>query len=162
MRPGPAPQPAHLKALRGNPKHEVKRVEIMPTIMTEAPECPPHLTGYAFDEWRRISAECVRLHLLVSADVNAFAAYCQAYGTWRNGVELLNEAEKADPATRGLLVDTADGKSVKLNPLVLAVERAADKMVKYAAEFGLTPAGRSRLAAGLPAQAGKFAGFIAH
>jgi len=162
MPKGPAPQPAHLKLLRGNPKHEARRIEIEPELVTAVPEAPVYLVGYAFDEWRRISAECSRLRLLTSVDTQALAAYCQSYAVWRNAVELLNEAAKKDTVMRGLIVESTSRKySHMTNPLVIIARDAADKMVRYAAEFGLTPAGRARLAAGLPAKQGKFTGFLA-
>jgi P27 family predicted phage terminase small subunit len=60
-----------------------------------------------------------------------------------------------DPATCGLTIKTR-GNPVP-NPLVNVAEKAAAAMVKYAAEFGLTPAARSRVStAGSGATESKF------
>ncbi|HEY2526373.1 MAG TPA: P27 family phage terminase small subunit [Xanthobacteraceae bacterium] len=53
-------------------------------------------------------------------------------------------AEK-DPITSGLVVKK-NGNATP-NPLVAIAEKAARAMVRYAAEFGLTPAARSRISA---------------
>ena len=56
-------------------------------------------------------------------------------------------AEK-DPATSGLLVKRADGNDGP-NPLVGIARRAADDMVSLAGHFGMSPAARARISAGV-------------
>ena len=46
---------------------------------------------------------------------------------------------------RGLLSKSAAGTPLQ-SPLVLTIRHAANDMVRYAAEFGLTPAARTRIA----------------
>jgi phage terminase small subunit len=53
-----------------------------------------------------------------------------------------------DPATRGLLVKTAEGASI--NPVVKVARRAAADMLRLASEFGMTPSARARIRAGIP------------
>jgi P27 family predicted phage terminase small subunit len=66
-----------------------------------------------------------------------------------------------DGATRGLLVKRLDGNAAR-NPLVKIAADAASDMVRYAAEFGFSPAARARIAAGVHAQPdGKFDGLLA-
>jgi hypothetical protein len=56
--PGPPPTPAKLLLLRGNsghrPKHRLSGPE--PERPQECPELPPHLSGYAADEWWRVAS----------------------------------------------------------------------------------------------------------
>jgi P27 family predicted phage terminase small subunit len=60
-----------------------------------------------------------------------------------------------DPATSGF--DAQDQRRQPApNPLVNAADNAAAAMVRYAAEFGLTPAARSRVSAAEPAAESKF------
>ena len=69
----------------------------------------------------------------------------------------------SDPVMSGLLVRTTMGDA-RRNPLVKVAADAADDMLKFAAEFGLTPVARARLgAAGWdpPKGGGKFDGFLA-
>jgi P27 family predicted phage terminase small subunit len=49
-----------------------------------------------------------------------------------------------DPITYGLMVRSAKGNAVP-NPLVWVANAAMRDMVKYAAEFGMTPSSRSRI-----------------
>ena len=50
-----------------------------------------------------------------------------------------------DQLTRGLMIKTTIGNAVQ-NPLVGTANKAASDMVRYAAEFGLSPVARARLA----------------
>jgi P27 family predicted phage terminase small subunit len=63
---------------------------------------------------------------------------------------------------RGLILKSKYGDAIQ-NPLVSIVRKAASDMVRYASEFGLTPAARSRIAAGVRAEReeSKFAGLLA-
>ena len=143
--PGPRPIPTHLKLLRGNPgKQALNKGEPQPLIEERPPESPPFLLGYACDEWYRVATELHRLKLLTLVDTQVLAAYCHAYGTWRYAVETLNEMAARDPATHGLMVRGKQGGAMQ-NPLVLTARQAANDMVRYAAEFGFSPAARSRI-----------------
>ncbi len=64
-----------------------------------------------------------------------------------------------DPNTRGLMIKSKKNSATP-NPLIWIAANAARDMVKYAAEFGFTPASRTRIAAGHTPQASKFAGLL--
>jgi P27 family predicted phage terminase small subunit len=87
--PGPPPTPTRLKLLRGNPGHQKLRPEPEPLIPEICPKPPPHITGYAADEWWIIAPELHRLGLLTRVDVPVLAIYCHAYGQWRLAAETL-------------------------------------------------------------------------
>jgi phage terminase small subunit len=61
-----------------------------------------------------------------------------------------------------LLIKSADGNP-RLNPVLRAANRAALDMLKFAAEFGLTPAARVHIVAGVYGGCGaaKFDGLLA-
>jgi phage terminase small subunit len=63
-----------------------------------------------------------------------------------------------------LLIRSVTGDA-RINPLQRACDRAADAMVRYASEFGFTPAARARIAAGIgdftPPGGSKFSDLIA-
>jgi P27 family predicted phage terminase small subunit len=72
-------------------------------------------------------------------------------------------AEMRAEQARGLVVRGAMGGAVE-NPLLYISRKAAADMMKYAAEFGLTPAARSRVAGRGKSddeQGSKFAGLLA-
>lgn len=164
MSPGPRPIPTHLKVLRGNPgKRALPQNEPEPTPLLEVPDAPVFLQGYARVEWNRIAEELVRLNLLTVVDINVLAAYCVAYSRWRTAEEALVEMARRDPVLAGLMLRVGKHGTPMQNPLVGTAARAAADMVKYAAEFGLTPSARARIAAGplATAKANKFTGLIA-
>src|SRR4029079_11570849 len=111
-------------------------------------------------EWLRQAPELHALGLLTILDLQTFAAYCQAYGRWRDAEETLATMAERDDDARGLLVRNGKG-DVRTNPLVRIAGQAAEEMVRFAGEFGMTPAARSKLVAGIGRQPrGKFDGLI--
>jgi P27 family predicted phage terminase small subunit len=145
---GPRPIPTHLKLLRGNPgRQKLNENEPQPEIPPNIPAPPAFLNGYALEEWHRVERELYALKLLTNVDINPLAAYCVAYQRWRDAEEMLHDMAKRDGVTRALLIKGTKGVAVR-NPLVAVARQAALDMVRYASEFGLTPAARSRIAAG--------------
>ena len=158
---GRPPVPTHLKVLRGNPGHRALHAEPEPAVALAVPAPPSFLMPYAQDEWTRIAEELYRLGCLTVADLNTLAAYYQAYGHWRTAEEALAKMRERDPLTAAIMLKTRNGNAMP-NPLLIAANKAASDMIRYASEFGLTPAARSRIAAahvevGKP----KFAGLLA-
>jgi P27 family predicted phage terminase small subunit len=141
--PGPPPTPLHLKLLRGNPGKRPLRAEPEPARAPHCPDPPPFVTGYAQDEWWRVSPELHRLKILTVLDTAALAAYCMAYQRWRIAEETLAKMTEGDDDTRGLLTKTAAGDQ-RQQPLVRIAADAARDMIKFASEFGMTPVARSR------------------
>lgn len=143
--------PTKLKLLRGNPGRRPIRPEPQPRIDNESPKPPDYLGKDARAEWLRVAPELYRLGLLTVIDISALAAYCNAFGRWTAA-----EREVGDKLT----IETSNGNTVQ-NPLVGIANAAARDMVKFAAEFGLSPAARRRLSAVVERPAGKFDGLIA-
>jgi P27 family predicted phage terminase small subunit len=159
---GRKPIPTHLKILRGNPgKHALPQNEPQPTPIEDVPEAPPFVQGYARFEWERVAAELVRMNLLTVVDSATLAAYCIAYARWRTAEEMLLEMARRDPILNGLLLKARNGLPVN-NPLIKLAAHAANDMVRYATEFGLTPSARARIATGPIAstKANKFTGLL--
>jgi P27 family predicted phage terminase small subunit len=155
--------PTHLKVLRGNPGHRpLPAHEPQPTLFVAPPPPPAYLGGDAAQEWNRVAAELARMSLLAESDTSVLAAYCQAFARWRAAEAALAEMAKRDPLLGGLMVRTAN-KTPMQNPLVGTAARAASDMVRYAAEFGLSPSARARIAAGPfgEGRPSKFTGLLA-
>jgi P27 family predicted phage terminase small subunit len=154
--------PLQLKLLRGNPgKQRLRDDAIYPEKFTDVPDPPAFITGYAADEWYSVATELHRLGVLTKVDCVPLAAYCYAYGQWRDAAELLAEM-RVDQA-RGLIIRGSLGGPVE-NPLIYIARKAAAEMMRYASEFGLTPAARSRVKGGIVSddeQGSKFAGLLA-
>jgi P27 family predicted phage terminase small subunit len=144
MMRGPKPTPTHLRVLRGNPgKRALPTNEPQPEQPISVPDAPAFVTGYASDEWYRVGTELYRLGMLTNVDLQSLAAYCVAYGRWRTAEELIAKMASKDIISSGLIVKSAG--ELKQNPLIPIARKACLDMVRFAGEFGLTPAARSRI-----------------
>ena len=154
--------PTQLKLLRGNPgKQRLPNNEPQPAQSIDVPEPPPFVTGYAADEWWTVATELHRLGLLTKVDCAPLAAYCYAYGQWRMAAESLARMAANDPIMNGQIIKSKYGDAVQ-NPLVSIARKHASDMVRFAAEFGLTPAARTHISAGNGDNSqSKFAGLLA-
>ena len=148
MAMGRKPKPTHLKLVTGNPgRRPLPSVEVQ--IVPALPSPPPHLSDDAKVEWGRVSEELYKIGLLTSIDRTALAAYCQSYGRWAQAERAIAEMGKRDLLTGGLMIKTSNGNAIQ-NPLVGTANKAMSDMVRYAAEFGMTPSARSRISATPP------------
>jgi len=152
--------PTQLKVLRGNPGRRPIKPEPQPRIADEIPEPPAHLSDDARLEWLRITPELYRLGLLTVVDTQTLSAYCQAYGRWMVAERAIAIMATKDPLTRGMMIKTTNGNMIQ-NPLVGTANTAANLMVKFAGEFGLSPSARVRLSAVNERPPGKFDGLLA-
>jgi P27 family predicted phage terminase small subunit len=162
MKRGQRPMPTALKLLRGNPgKQRLPANEPQPEQGIEVPDPPPFITGYAADEWWTVATQLHRLGLLTKVDCAPLAAYCYAYGQWRMAAESLARMAANDPIMNGQIIKTKYGDAA-VNPLLSIARKHAGDMVRFAAEFGLTPAARTHISAGNGDNSqSKFAGLIA-
>ncbi len=133
-RRGPAPKPAAVKRLEGNPgKRQIKGA---PQPQPQAPSCPSWLSAEARTEWQRLAPELERMGLLTALDQAAFACYCAAYAHWRDCQRVIEE--------EGPLYVTPAGR-LRERPEVEMAKQAARAVREFAAEFGLTPSSRGRM-----------------
>jgi P27 family predicted phage terminase small subunit len=154
-----------LKLLRGNPGRRPIRGYFDPPPPPAAPAPPPFLTGYALEEWHRVAPGLTLFKLLTPLDVATLGAYCVAFQHWREAEELLAQLAAVDAKAHGLLIKGSKGQP-RSNPLFQIAREAAADMVRTAAEFGFSPAARSRIALGVGGPfaqppSSKFSGLIA-
>jgi P27 family predicted phage terminase small subunit len=140
---GRKPTPTHLKIVRGNPgKRRLNAAEPAPERVMPSP--PVELCADARLEWERVAGELHRIGVLSGIDRAALAAYCQAYGRWVVAERAIAKMAERDQLTEGLMIKTTNGNAVQ-NPLVGTANKAMADLVRYAAEFGMTPSARSRI-----------------
>jgi P27 family predicted phage terminase small subunit len=145
MKPGTKPKPTHLKLIEGNRgKRPLNRKEAK--IAPALPAPPAHLTVDALEEWNRVAHWLHQIGLLSEVDRAALAAYAQAYGRWVQAERAIAKMAEKDQLTGGLMIKTSNGNAIQ-NPLVGTANKAAADMMRYAAEFGMTPSARSRISA---------------
>ncbi len=152
---GPAPLPANVHMMRGNPSKLAAadlRAELRPP--TEIPGCPDELQAAAKAEWERIAEQLAALGLVAQIDRAALSFYCAEWGRWMWAEQKMAEENAADPKhERGYIVSAPSG--YKVHSVYLQISRAAqDKCMAYAKEFGMTPSARSRVTPGESGQLG--------
>ena len=106
--------------------------------MAVRPRCPPHLSAEGKREWKRIVPELASLGLLTLVDRAALALYCQAWARWVDAEKKLEEF--------GNLVKTPSGFAQQ-SPYLAIANKAMEQMGKFLAEFGMSPASRTRVTA---------------
>lgn len=99
------------------------------------PEAPDWLDADARDEWDRVVPALARVYLFVGTDIQLLAAYCQSYATWKR-MTIRMRAE-------GEFIETPSG--LRSHPALKECARLMTEMRRLAAEFGFTPAARSRI-----------------
>lgn len=145
MTRGRKPLPTNLKVVSGTDrKDRTNAAEPKPSLAIPSP--PPFLSDDAKVEWGRVCDELYRLGVLSNLDRAALAAYCQAYGRWADAERALAKMAERDQVTKGLMIKTTSGNAIQ-NPLVGSANKAMADMMRYAAEFGMTPSARSRISA---------------
>jgi P27 family predicted phage terminase small subunit len=145
MTRGRKPRPTNIKIVAGTDRAD-RRNDFEPKPDLCIPDVPPHLSDEAKVEWGRVCHEAYALGILSNLDRAGLAAYCQAYGRWVQAERALAMMAERDPITRGLMIKTTNGNAIQ-NPLVGTANKAMQDMVRYAAEFGFTPAARARVKA---------------
>jgi P27 family predicted phage terminase small subunit len=147
---GRKPKPTHLKVVTGNPgKRALPKAEAQ--VAPALPSPPEHLSADARAEWSRVAEELFRAGLLTGVDRAALAAYCAAYARWVGAERAIAEMARRDSLTGGLMIKTTNGNAIQ-NPLVGIANKAAADLVRFAAEFGMTPSARSRIHADPPSE----------
>ena len=116
---------------------------------------PPELSDDARREWRRVTAKLCAKGIVTELDRGLLAAYCQAYGRWAQAERALGKMAALDPTTGGLMVKTKSGNAIQ-NPLVGTANKAMSDIARFAAaELGMTPSARTRVATAEEPKLGK-------
>ena len=120
------------------PRPKARGAADAPALPDVLPRCPPHLSGAARREWRRLATPLFEAGVLTLADRAALAAYCQAWGRWVEAEEKLAETPTLLKAPSGY---------VQQSPWLSIANKQLEIMGRYMAELGLTPVSRSRVEA---------------
>jgi P27 family predicted phage terminase small subunit len=140
---GRKPKPSHLRLITGNPGRRPINLH-EPQPKTGRPTPPIALNEPGRREWVRVVRRLSQAGLVTPIDRAALAAYCQAYGDWIMARRAIETNAAADPVNHGLLIETSNGNLIQ-HPLIGIANKARSDMVRFAAEFGMTPSARSRV-----------------
>lgn len=166
---GPKTTPPALQLVRGDPRDRGKGrlaalldETIRPKV--EIPDAPKTLSKEAREEWERITPHLASLGLVSQLDRAALAAYCTAWGDYEwaeKRIEQLNKlARQADDKTgdAGRIGKTPSGY-MQISVQMQIRNRALEFMAKFLAEFGMSPASRTRVTPSDNAGQGSLLGF---
>lgn len=156
---GPKPLPANVHLMRGNASKKPLASLLDDVVRPDVaiPRCPDILGPEAKAEWRRIAPHLQRLGLISHIDRAALTAYCHAWGEYvwaQQRIAAINAGNGDDvdadkTGMRGRVWKTPSGYAQISVPMQIA-NRALEQMAKFLAEFGMSPAARSRVTASDP------------
>ena len=133
--PGPSPTPTHLKLVRGNPgKRAVNKSEPQPAKGIASP--PAWLTPDGLAEWDRVTGELDAMGVLHTSDWSVVAMYCEAWEDFQDCIKQMRDGGKIAESKAGAIYQ---------HPIVGMKNKAAERCIKLADRFGLSPAARSRI-----------------
>lgn len=146
MARGAKPKPTTLKLIQGTAqKSRMNPNEPKPAKPAKVPAPPAHLSTQAKSEWKRIAKELHSTGILTKIDVKALGAYCQAFADMIRAEGLLAKWNLDHPDQ--VNIQRTLGGIDKTHPYVLQIREHRRDMVRFAAEFGLTPSSRTRVKA---------------
>tara|TARA_R110002020_G_scaffold273792_1_gene488952 strand:+ start:24 stop:473 length:450 start_codon:yes stop_codon:yes gene_type:complete len=126
-------KPTALKLIHGSRDRHKNKNEPKPTGLAEMPEW---LNPAAVSCWELLAPELEAIGLLTNVDANAMAIYCTAYAE-------MVEAE-AELLQGGKTQVTKDGFK-RVSPWLNIRNEAQKRMQQIGAQFGLTPATRTKI-----------------
>lgn len=142
--------PTELKKLKGNPgKRALNEKEPKPDV--EIPECPAHLAGEGRTEWNRITKELQALGIIARIDRAALTVYCMAWLDFVYASRMVDE--------EGEVITSIKGGKYQ-NPWVGIKTSAMDRLVRISAEFGMTPASRTKIKVETPTEEDLMASYL--
>jgi P27 family predicted phage terminase small subunit len=158
MPAGRPPLPANVHKLNGNPSKKPEG-ELSPAMEppVELPEPPEVLNEQARAVWYELGAELKALGLISKAYSPVYALLCAAKADWmrlRAKLEAAYAAGGEDECAG--YVARYDSGATQITGLHVALNKAEEKLLKYAQEFGLTPASRTKVTMGGSAQMALF------
>lgn len=148
---GRKPIPTAIKALSGNPgRRKLNEYEPRPPIGAKVPRPPASLSADARCIWKRDAAELHAFGVLTNFDLREFAILCELRAELAEVDTEINRTKSKQGRTRYLVKGS---KGQILNPLLRMRRDLRASVIRLSAEFGCTPASRSRVVAEPPAGA---------
>lgn len=137
--------PNNVHELRGNPSKK-PIAELFGGVhpLIEIPNCPPHLVPEARKEYKRITAELKELGLITKIDRAALCGYCSAWAEVVYCELKIVEKNSQDPKGQaGFVIKTPNGYE-QMSVWVQVRNRAYERMMRFASEFGMSPSSRTK------------------
>jgi len=148
---GPAPTPTTILELRGSWRAQTRAGEPKPP--RGKPPCPKQFTKEQRQVWRRLCTILDNMNLLTQADGHQLERYCIYYCRWRdceafiakNGISYPIKSD--DPSYYVVRIPNTSTAVVGFaeHPQLRESHRLDAALKQIEAQFGLTPAARTRL-----------------
>jgi phage terminase small subunit len=142
---GRRPKPTALKVLRGNPgKRRLNAQEPKPPVGDVGK--PAMLCVAAASVWDEMAPIALSMGTLTTADVAAFATFCELEATRRLS-SLEKNREGFTPFLMSSITDSAGNEHLKVSehPAIKLERNTAAALRPYYEKFGLEPVGRARI-----------------
>jgi P27 family predicted phage terminase small subunit len=104
------------------------------------PDPPDYINEVAKEEWHRLVKLLSKYGIITELDTTALTFYCEAYADWRRADEELKQPGQ-DIVMRG----KGGSGGMYRNPWFDIKQKCEQKIFKYLALFGLSPADRAKL-----------------
>jgi P27 family predicted phage terminase small subunit len=135
---GRPPKPTAVRAAEGNPgKRKLNRAELRQAVV--APKMPKKLSDEAKADWRRLARLFLERGIIRPEDQDQLANLCEAIATLREARSALADM----PVKQRLMLKV--GQGFQANPLLYIIRDQVRMINRIGAEFGLSPAARTRL-----------------
>jgi len=144
---GPKATPNHLKVLTGVTESRLNREEPLPTRVA-AMDAPESMSEAARKVWDRLAPDLHDKGMLTEWDVDTFAVFCEAVGTYHECREMLERF----PSEHGKYLERGSAGGLIKSPYWQIMRDAASIMAQFSSRFGMTPGDRASLKAGIELQ----------
>lgn len=141
MSRGPPPTPTAILEMRGS-KMGKYRARKEPKGDGNPPSCPRRLTKEERAVWKKLIPQLVKLGVVEEIDGSQLSRYCEMSVRWNTLTEWVKKNGEV------YVVKGADGRprySAQW-PQVTILRSLSEQLRRIEAEFGMSPAGRARLA----------------
>lgn len=133
--PGPKKQPTAITLIKGNPSKR-PLPENEPKPKAAKPIAPTFLSPVAKKHWRKTVNELYAAKVMTKLDTDALCLYVEAYARWLDANEHLQKF--------GTVVKSPQGYPMQ-SPYMSISNKAFEQMKGMLAEFGMTPAARTKV-----------------
>lgn len=148
---GRRPTPTNLKLVRGQPGHRALNANEPKPAAANPEDVPEWLSSEAREHWPTIAKQLADAGVLTVLDRAALAQYCEAFVIWRQAYEKVLKF--------GLIVKAQSGFPVQ-SPFLSIANVQSERMLRILAEFGMTPASRSRVTVSKADDTNPYAKFV--
>ncbi|MDQ5977453.1 MAG: hypothetical protein QG602_425 [Verrucomicrobiota bacterium] len=136
-------KPTALKVLQGNAGHRPLNGR-EPNVRSAVPKAPAYLSDRARQEWRMLARELGPTRMLNPVDRAALGVYCEAVARLEESTVALRALE--EKMTAGTISADEIGQAQwRINTLSGKRRLAAQEVLKFGQDFGLTPASRGKI-----------------